>query len=317
MQTASDLDNADEAALHAATAVDWQGVGLYLLLTFGISWVFFFLKFADVPFLWRAGLGMFGPAIACVLVRLLRREGFADAGLRLRGRELVGTRGTWRFYILAYVLPLLLIAAGFLLGVLFQVQRWGLDEHYKEFVQILAAQTRTPIPNIPLVFAAQIVFAVTLGVVVTMIATFGEELGWRGYLLPRLAPLGAVRAAVIVGAIWGIWHAPIIIIDGYEFNGLYPALGVFFFMLFTIPTSVVFAWLRFRTGSIWPTVLAHAAINTLASLGLSTLFTWGNPYIAAPVGLLGVLPWLIYAGWLILTKRLQNSLAVSHSLSPT
>ncbi len=302
MQAAHDLNNPHEATDEPARTVDWRGVAWYLLLAFAISWAIFFLKFAGVPFLLRASIGMFGPAIACVLVRLLRREGFADAGLRLKGREFAGTRGTWRLYILAYVVPLLLLLAGFLLGVLFQVQYWDLPGHYQEFAHLLATQMRTPF--VPLLFVVQILSALTLGVVVTMVATFGEELGWRGYLLPRLAPLGAVKAAVLVGVVWGLWHAPIIIIDGYEFNGLYPVLGIFFFLLFTIPTSIVFAWLRFRTGSIWPTVLAHSVVNTTASLGLASLFTWGKPYIAAPVGLLGVAPWFAFAIWLIATRRL-------------
>lgn len=311
MQAAHDLHNPDEATTRRA--VDWGGVGCYLLLAFAISWAFFFLKFAGVPFLLRASLGTFGPALACVIVRLLRHEGFADAGLRLQGRELAGMRGAWRLYMLAYVVPLVLVLVGFLLGVLFQVQSWDLAGHYQEFAHLLATRMPTPLPNVPLLFAAQILSAITLGIVATMVATFGEELGWRGYLLPRLAPLGAVKAAVLVGVIWGLWHAPIIIIDGYEFNGLYPALGVFFFLLFTIPVSIVFAWLRFSTGSIWPTVLAHSVLNTFASLGLASLFTWGNPYIAAPVGLFAIVPWFAFAIWLIATGRVRSNVTFSHA----
>ena len=313
MQAARDLNNPGESIDRSASTVDWRGVGWYLLLTFMISWAVFFLKFAGVPFLLRAGVGMFGPAVACVLVRVLRHEGVADAGLRLKGRGLASTRGTWRLYIFAYLVPLLLLTLGFLLGVIFQAQSWNLAGHYQEFADLLAMRVHSTTLNVPLLFVAQILSAVTLGVVVTMVATFGEELGWRGYLLPRLAPLGELRAAVIVGAIWSLWHAPIIVIDGYEFNGLYPVLGVFFFLLFTIPTSIVFAWLRFRTGSIWPTVLAHAVVNTIASLGLASFFTWGNPYIAAPVGLLGLIPWFAFAAWLIATRRIESNRVVSFS----
>ena len=58
--------------------------------------------------------------------------------------------------------------------------------------------------------------------------TFGEEYGWRGYLLPKLLPLGEVKAAVIVGLIWGPWHAPILI-AGLNYSGVNPfaAIGIF------------------------------------------------------------------------------------------
>jgi len=46
-----------------------------------------------------------------------------------------------------------------------------------------------------------------------MIFTFGEEFGWRGYLLPRLAPLGGISAAIITGVIWGLWHTPVIVLE--------------------------------------------------------------------------------------------------------
>ncbi|GCE24209.1 hypothetical protein KDK_80090 [Dictyobacter kobayashii] len=96
-----------------------------------------------------------------------------------------------------------------------------------------------------------------------------------------------------------------IIWDGYEFGGLYPTLGVFFFLLSTIPYSIVLSWLRIRTGSIWPTVLAHASINAVAGGVIGYMLSEGNPYLGAPLGIIGLLPWFIFAGWLIYTHRLQ------------
>ncbi len=66
--------------------VNWTGIVLFIVLAFGISWATWLgLRALEVPFVIRTASGMFGPAIAAILVRLIRREGFADAGLRLVG----------------------------------------------------------------------------------------------------------------------------------------------------------------------------------------------------------------------------------------
>ena len=291
----------------ATQKVDWQGITWYLLAAFGFAWtMFILLKFVGVPFVIRAALGMFGPAIACLLVRLLRREGFTDAGLRLRAKELKGQKHIWLLYVAAYFIPLALLAIGTGLALLLHLQQWDMVNKMQPLMKTLAATSNKSLPSATTLGLLIIVAACTINLPITMVATFGEELGWRGYLLPRLMPLGAVKAALLVGGIWGLWHAPLIVLDSYEFGGLYPALGVFFFLLTTIPYSILFTWLRVKTGSIWPTVLAHAIINAFAGGIFGYAITQGNPYLGAPLGLIGLLPWLAFTGWLILTRRLEQ-----------
>jgi hypothetical protein len=76
--------------------IDWAGIALFIVLTFGISWVIWLgLAAPGVSFTIRVAIGMFGPAIAATIVRLIRREGFADAGLRLAAH---GRNGVIRIY---------------------------------------------------------------------------------------------------------------------------------------------------------------------------------------------------------------------------
>lgn len=95
----------------------------------------------------------------------------------------------------------------------------------------------------------------------SILTAAGEEIGWRGFLLPQLAKLrGEMAAVVITGVIWGIWHMPIII------AGLYlPGTPLWFklpmFVLQTVSMTAILGILRFRSGSVWPAVLLHASHN--------------------------------------------------------
>lgn len=276
----------------STAAINWTGITLFLVLAFGISWgAWLTLGALGVPFRTLAAAGMFGPAIACILVRLIRREGFTDAGLRVIEP---GMRGQGSLYLAGYFMPLALLAIGLGIALLLGVQQW------KAPVYLLAFHLSLPI------FLVSCLSALTLGVLITMVFTFGEELGWRGYLLPRLAPSGGTTAAIIVGIIWGLWHAPLILVYGYEYNDPHSLLAVCMFVVFTIPLSIILAWLRFRSRSIWPAMLAHAVVNQAASLALISFVTLGNPYLGAPIGLIGLLPFAAFAIWLIVTGRLKE-----------
>jgi membrane protease YdiL (CAAX protease family) len=293
----------------SAERVAWSGVIQYILLTFGISWgLWLSLRATGVPFTIRAAIGMFGPALGAVLVRLVRREGFADAALRLTPKD---RPGTGRMFLAAYITVPLLIFTGVGIALLTTYQHWDLAAFLQNQALAIASAAATRGKSLPLGLSAQqvalistvggVALAFTLAIPFNMIFTFGEEFGWRGYLLPRLSPLGGVAAAVITGAIWGLWHAPLILLDGYNYPG-HPVSGVGMMVVFTTALGVVFAWLRFRSGSVWPPTLAHAALNAQAGLGFVFLSP-GDPLIRPPVGILGLIPIIALALWLAATKR--------------
>lgn len=114
-----------------------------------------------------------------------------------------------------------------------------------------------------------------------------EDIGWRGYILPKMREgMTALHASLVIGVIWAIWHLPYFIFPAWR-----SAVGdipFFWFALLTTSWSVLFAWVYVNTESILMPVLFHAAINTtLGTLGvlgqsngdliplmLNTLFTW-------------------------------------------
>lgn len=128
---------------------------------------------------------------------------------------------------------------------------------------------------------------IPLGAVLNAPLAFGEEVGWRGWLLPALRPLGVRPALLLSGAFWGFWHTPLILL-GYNY-GLTDAWGVLLMILAGMLFGVLLGWTRLRTGSVWPAVFGHGAFN--ASAGLAALFVAaGSPippaWLAGPVGLI-------------------------------
>ncbi|WP_349427837.1 type II CAAX endopeptidase family protein [Microbacterium sp. LWS13-1.2] len=95
---------------------------------------------------------------------------------------------------------------------------------------------------------------------INLLPALGEELGWRGWLLPKLMPLGPVSAILISGVIWGLWHAPLILL-GYNYVGAPGWLALAAMVGTCIVFGAIFGWLRLRSDSVWPAALAHAAFN--------------------------------------------------------
>ncbi|TDD38932.1 CPBP family intramembrane metalloprotease [Nonomuraea terrae] len=143
------------------------------------------------------------------------------------------------------------------------------------------------------VAVVQVVLAVVAGPVLNAIPALGEEWGWRGWLLPRLVDgNGVLTGLLLSGAVWGLWHAPLTLL-GYN----YPRLGswaALFFIGFCVLAGVVVGWLRLRTGSVWPAVVAHGSLNAIAPLGL-LLGDAAEPPNEVLTGITGLVGWVLLA----------------------
>lgn len=159
----------------------------------------------------------------------------------------------------------------------------------------------------PIIYiAAQVGSALTFAPIFNMVFAMGEELGWRGFLLPKLLPLGQWRAILISSTIWGLWHAPAII-QGHNYPG-YPIAGIFMMVMFSGLLGMILSWLYLNTKSPWAPALAHGSLNAVA--GLPILFLVPGFDMALGGTLASVAGWLgllIFAGWLVSSKRLPVS----------
>ncbi|HOM67422.1 MAG TPA: CPBP family intramembrane metalloprotease [Brevefilum fermentans] len=274
-------------------------VYLFLTLTFGISWatalVIYltggledspFLNIANIPvslaLLLMATFYMFGPALANIITRVITKESKQNLYLKPDFSQ-----GRWLYFLAAWLLPGLLTIIGMVVFfVLF-------SRNYDSNLSLLTAEMKAAGAESfsPwFVVAMQALQATLIAPVLNALPSFGEEFGWRGYLLPKLLPLGGRKASLITGVIWGVWHWPLILM-GYNYGSDYfgaPFLGPLAMAWFCVVAGIVFGWTSIKADSIWPAVIGHGALNGIAALGL--LFVQGEPNALlgpTPVGLIG------------------------------
>jgi membrane protease YdiL (CAAX protease family) len=112
--------------------------------------------------------------------------------------------------------------------------------------------------------AVGFVVANTLLVVLGSFAALGEEIGWRGLLVPELAKrTGFTGTALASGVIWAVWHYPLLLHGALQRSDPPPWYAVGCFTLLLVAISFPLAWLRLRSGSLWPAVLFHATHNAV------------------------------------------------------
>lgn len=277
-----------------------KGILAYLLIAFGMAWTLWEIPIrkgisASSPLFQFVLLpGAFAPAVACIVVRKwITHEGFADAGLRLNAKQ-------WRYYLVGWVHPLVIVAAIAVLALLL-----GISE--PDFTLQRALNTLAPGMKLPISSGALLVLICIQCMINALIFTpvlWGEEFGWRSYLQIRLLSHRPVLAAVATGIIWGVWHYPINL-RGYNYPE-HPILGLVLFPVGTILLSIIFGWLRLKTGSIWSASLAHAATNTIGASLTIYLFLGGpNLVFVIYLGILSLIPLGGLCAWIILTGRLN------------
>ena len=102
---------------------------------------------------------------------------------------------------------------------------------------------------------------ILLGFLIGTLLALGEEIGWRGYMLPRLVGLGVVPAMLIVGFLHGVWHLPIMLTTSFYHNTGNLLLVVPLFLATLTLVGVFYGFLRLWTQSVWPVAIAHATAN--------------------------------------------------------
>jgi uncharacterized protein len=269
-------------------------IAAFLLLAFGLSWLVALpLWLGDgiaSPLLTVVAVVMMAtPAIAAIIVVFLI-ERPASRAQALGLRPIGSLRRFAAFLGLALVIPIGLVLAALVTGSLLGLYRFDLVD-FSGFQAQLDALGAGELPMPIGVLVAIQCAAVVAGALINTIPALGEEIGWRGWLLPKLMPLGPVPAILVSGVIWGAWHAPLVLL-GYNYPTAPGWLGVLAMIGMCTVVGGVFGWLRLRSGSVWPAALAHGSFN--AAAGLSFLFASADfPLDTTQATILG------WSGWIV------------------
>ncbi|WP_435743535.1 lysostaphin resistance A-like protein [Microbacterium sp. PMB16] len=275
--------------------VPWLAVIVFAVAACGLAWL------VALPLWLGDGLAepisgvllpvmMFTPAVAVLIVTVVMRVPARGERARFLGLWPLrpAKRVVW-LMVVAWLMPPLLVALSIVTAAALGFVQ--LDLTFAAFsAQIESVlPPGTPMPPVGVVVFAQIAL-IPAAALLNAVPAFGEEIGWRGWLLPALRPLGTWPALLISGAIWGFWHSPVILL-GYNF-GRTDITGVLFMIGGCIAWGVVLGWLRLRSASVWPAVIAHGSLN--ASAGLVLLFAAAQPDLGL-AGPLGVAAWIVLA----------------------
>ncbi|MBK0422171.1 CPBP family intramembrane metalloprotease [Leucobacter sp. CSA2] len=246
----------------APARVPWGPVALYLVLAFALAWL------AMLP-AWLGG-GLESPLFTPLLAVMQLAPTIAALVVvffvlrpkrRARYLGLVPFRPVGRKIAVILLWPvaaLALVFGAFFLSIAFG---WVTPDWSLSTLRAMLPENYPPEAYVAVAFAMT-----PITVAIATASSFGEELGWRGFLTTALAPLGFWRSAIIIGVVWGLWHAPMILLG---FNFARPNLeGLAWMCGFTLFFGVLLQWSRYWTRNVWPAAVGHGALNAITQLSL-------------------------------------------------
>ena len=217
-------------------------VFLYLALVFTFCALTYFFRAPSIAVMW-------GPAAAAIIVSLLRRRSLKEIGWKF---------GRIKWLAAGWVIP---VAVSFAAYGLIWIAGFGTVPN-PTFLQRARLTLGMASQSNALVIVAAFVYISILGLLPGMIAAIGEEIGWRGFLVPELAKwMSFPKAALVSGAIWCVWHMPAILSGSYGTTDTPRWYQIGCFSAMVLSSAVVLAWLRMKSGSIWPVTIMHATHN--------------------------------------------------------
>ena len=226
-------------------------LSIYLILAFAIAWIpeiilnktvgyHEWFESGKMPFF--AFFIFFAPALANIITRLLSKEGMKNSLLSFK------PEGRLKYYLLAIFLVTVLRS----FDSIFVTIVFGKLNLSKS---ALAGPLKIYLPGMLISYAQALIMS---------FISFGEEFGWRGYMIPKISGLlGKPLAMILGGVIWGLWYAPLTI-AGHNFGRSYagfPYTGILLMCLICTIMGIFLMWLTERSGSIYPACIMHAMFN--------------------------------------------------------
>ncbi len=253
---------------NASISMIKKSIVVFVLLTFALSSISWFLLTGAI----KTILLMWTPGIAALITAFIFFRSVHDFGWR---------PGKVKYLAIAFLFPFLTNIITY--GILWLL---GLGTYTGDWRTTITFYTVTPL------------FSLLLGL--------GEEIGWRGFLVPQLAKLTTFTGvALISGIIWALWHFPMTIMGLYVAETpLWWSLPIFFLGVITF--SFVLAWLTIKSGSLWPAVILHGIDNYVTQKLFAPLA--GGDMISYYVGESGIITLLVMLVFAIIFWMLRDRL---------
>ncbi len=206
------------------------------------------------------------------------------------------------WFLAALLLPVIIALGTFGISLLFPGINYSpdLQGFFSRYESSLSPEqmeqmksTLETLPIHPIWFA--VLNGLLAGATINAIAAFGEELGWRGFLLHQFRNLSFVKGSLLIGFIWGIWHAPLIL-SGHNYPE-HPYIGVVMMIIWCILLSFFFNYIRLKARSTIAAAVMHGTVN--ASYGIAVMFiAGGNELLIGITGFSGFLALIAIIGGL-------------------
>ena len=236
---------------------------------------------SDNPMIYTmcASLYMLLPMIVAIVMQKINKEKLTSTGL-LRFK----IKWSW---LVAWVLPVVIVLLTIFVNALFPGCEFNADlssmipmeqvpEEQKEMVSMLM----TP----AFMILITVISGLFAGATINALFAFGEEYGWRNYLVSALKEKKLVCASIFIGIVWGIWHFPLILL-GHNYPQ-HSVAGVFMMVIFCVLASFVELYFVLKAKSVYPAAIFHGTINAVAGLNV-LLIKGGNDLINGATGVSG------------------------------
>lgn len=214
-------------------------IAIFLILTFALSAVTWVpqIREGKLDPIWTAAT-MWSPGIAAILTKLITQGNLRGMGWKPKPGKLLG---------FAYLLPILYALPVYLLA-------WTTGFGTFDEGKWIVAPGLSPIVGLLIIASA--------GLFASLVSALGEEIGWRGLLVPELTKLTSFRNTVLIsGGIWATWHMPLLFAADYHGQGTPLVYSIICFVVMVLAISVIMAWITLKSGSLWPAAMLHAAHN--------------------------------------------------------
>ena len=260
---------------------DSSPITIFLTITLALSSIFYFLIIYSGTLGGGNGLYIMGlmwcPGISALITLKLLKRNNSDLGWGW---------GKAKYQVSSFFIPFFYAFIAYLFIWIF-----GFGGFYnKEFVNGLSDSFGLGAIGNWLTIILYVLLVGVFGTISGMARALGEEIGWRGFLVPELyKKYGFTKTSLISGFIWGIWHLPILLFADYN-SGTPSWYALSCFMVLIVSMGFVYAWYRLKSGNLWTAVILHASHNLFIQRVFTplTLDTGNTSYYKGEFGI--VLP---------------------------